>query len=51
MDEVLKNYYIEFNSLKSIQEKIDYLYKNREDIEKDFEINIQNLIAYWKKKL
>jgi uncharacterized lipoprotein YehR (DUF1307 family) len=51
MNQLLKNLYIEFQSLESIQDKIQYLNKNADNLEIDFNINVQNLISAWTKKL
>lgn len=51
MDQLLNNYFIEFQSLENIEDKIDFLNKNADDLNKDFDINIPNLISAWKRKL
>jgi len=48
---ILQIIYSEFQSLQTIQQKIDYLDKNADDLDLDFNINIPNLISAWKEKL
>lgn len=51
MQTLLQEIYSEFQSLKTIQQKIQYLDKNANNLDTDFNINIPNLIDAWKAKL
>ena len=51
MQTLLSQFYTELQSLSTIQQKIDYLDKNADDLNLDFNINVPNLISAWTQKL
>ena len=43
--------YWQFQSLPTIQQKIEYLKSKQNDLESQFDINVTNLIKSWESKL
>tara|TARA_Y100001938_G_C8029354_1_gene399790 strand:+ start:630 stop:782 length:153 start_codon:yes stop_codon:yes gene_type:complete len=44
-------YYSEFQNLKTVNQKVKYLKKNKDLLESNFNIRVDNLILSWESKL